>query len=102
LHNSSEQFATRTPESEVSTTGEALVGSIGSEFMMKYTVMSDTVHLASRVEGANKEYVSHILVSEATIAGATDAVEVREIDTLVAFGQSIRSRSSRSWAARTN
>jgi class 3 adenylate cyclase len=68
-------------------TGEVLVGSIGSEFMMNYTVMGDTVNLASRLEGASKEYGSHILVSEATIADARDAVEAREIDRLVALGQ---------------
>jgi class 3 adenylate cyclase len=68
-------------------TGDALVGSIGSELMMNYTVMGDTVNLASRLEGANKEYDGRILVSEATIAGASDAVEAREIDRVAVLGQ---------------
>jgi class 3 adenylate cyclase len=68
-------------------TGEVLVGSIGSELMMSYTVMGDTVNLASRLEGANKEYGGRILVSEATIAGASAAVEAREIDRVVTLGQ---------------
>jgi class 3 adenylate cyclase len=69
-------------------TGDVLVGSIGSELMMNYTVMGDTVNLASRLEGANKEYGGRILVSEATIAGASDAVEAREIDRVAVLGQS--------------
>jgi adenylate cyclase len=68
-------------------TGEVLVGSIGSELMMSYTVMGDTVNLASRLEGANKEYGGRILVSEATITSAAGAIEVREIDRLVTLGQ---------------
>jgi len=49
--------------------------------------MDDTVNLASRLEGANKEYGGRILVSEATIAGASDAVEAHEIDRVAVLGQ---------------
>jgi adenylate cyclase len=68
-------------------TGEALVGSIGSNFMMSFTVIGDTVNLASRLESANKIYGTRCLASEATIAAADSAVEVREIDRVVVVGQ---------------
>ena len=68
-------------------TGDALVGSIGSEFMMSFTVMGDTVNLASRLESANKFYGTRCLVAQATIAAAAQAVEAREIDRLVVAGQ---------------
>jgi adenylate cyclase len=49
--------------------------------------MGDAVNLASRLEGANKIYGSHCLVSAPTIAAASDAIEFREIDRLVVVGQ---------------
>jgi adenylate cyclase len=69
-------------------TGDALVGSIGSDYMMSFTVMGDTVNLASRLEGANKVYNSRCLVSAATAKMCGSDVELREIDSLVVVGQS--------------
>jgi class 3 adenylate cyclase len=68
-------------------TGEVLVGSIGSEFMMSYTVMGNPVNFASRLVGANKGYGSRCLISERAMVAAGDAIETREIDRLVVLGQ---------------
>ena len=68
-------------------TGEALVGSIGSEIMMNYTVMGDTVNLAARLEAANKLYGSRSLIAAATVAKIDDTIQFREIDRLTVVGQ---------------
>ena len=46
--------------------GLAVVGNMGSDFRFNYTAMGDTVNLASRLEGANKDFGTYTLISNTT------------------------------------
>src|SRR5271169_3289059 len=62
-------------------TGIASVGSMGSSLRYAYTAMGDTVNLAARLEGLNKEYGTQILISEFTRSEIHNGeLVLREID----------------------
>lgn len=70
--------------------GFVVVGNVGSEKRFDYTILGDEVNLGSRLEGANKKYDTHMMISEATavaISGESGAFVVRELDLLRVKGK---------------
>ncbi|HEY1406183.1 MAG TPA: adenylate/guanylate cyclase domain-containing protein [Spirochaetota bacterium] len=67
--------------------GDMIVGNMGSNSRMDYTLMGDNVNLGARLEGTNKVYGTAIIISEFTYEHVKDKVIVRELDLIKVKGK---------------
>ncbi|HAO21510.1 MAG TPA: adenylate/guanylate cyclase domain-containing protein, partial [Desulfobacteraceae bacterium] len=68
-------------------TGYAVVGNFGSQTKFDYTMIGDSVNLAARLEGVNKQFRTYTMISEFTKAQLNNAVAVREIAKVAVVGR---------------
>ncbi|MFP4474140.1 MAG: CHASE2 domain-containing protein [Desulfatibacillaceae bacterium] len=68
-------------------TGSAVVGNMGSKSRLDYTMMGDTVNIAARLEGVNKEYGTYTMISDSTYQQAREHIEARLLDAVVVVGR---------------
>ncbi len=68
-------------------TGFVIAGNMGTEKIFNYTILGDSVNLASRLEGVNKEYGTSTIISQYTYERVRDEVAVRELDSIRVKGK---------------
>jgi adenylate cyclase len=68
-------------------TGPCVVGNMGSDFRFNYSVLGDTVNLASRLEGRTKDYRIPVVIGSRTAEGAKQKFAVMEIDLIMVKGK---------------
>jgi adenylate cyclase len=72
--------------------GEAVVGNLGSTERMNYTALGNTVNLAARLEGLNKQFGTVILVSEGVYQRVQRYFRFRAFDSVIAKGMTKETR----------
>ena len=93
LHRLREKWATEgRPDVHIGVginSGDMVVGNMGSQMRFDYTVMGDSVNLASRLEGTNKEYGTTIIISEYTYEMIKNELFCRELDAVRVKGKKL-------------
>lgn len=69
-------------------TGECIVGNIGTQQKMEYTAVGDVVNITSRLEELNKEFKTHVIITEATYQHVADFVKVQPLPEVQIRGRS--------------